>query len=154
MGDGGLHLVFLIRRYPGRAHPSTLGVLTPGLDAATFADREVILGFDAPHLKTGGLAVLFGNLAPEGAEVKTGAMDTGMRKHSGSARVFDSQDDALRCFLAVQPRSTEATVSRATVIISSKPVWRSSEASLSWVRMLSETVQMARASASCSAARG
>jgi len=86
--------------------------LTPGLDEATFADRDVILGFDAPHSKTGGLAVLFGNLAPEGAVVKTGAVDPGMRKHSGPARIFDSQDDALRGIYAGEVAAGDVVVIR------------------------------------------
>jgi dihydroxy-acid dehydratase len=59
-------------------------------------DHEVILPRSAPHSQTGGLAVLFGNLAPEGAVVKTGAVSAAMRQHSGPARIYESQDEALR----------------------------------------------------------
>ncbi len=58
-------------------------------------DREVIRSIDEPHSQQGGLALLFGNLAPEGAVVKTGAVDPQMRKHVGPARVFESHDDAV-----------------------------------------------------------
>ena len=59
-------------------------------------DHEVILPHDKPHSATGGLAVLFGNLAPDGAVVKTGAVDPAMLRHSGPARIYESQDDALK----------------------------------------------------------
>ena len=75
-------------------------------------DREVILSFDDPHSKTGGLAVLFGNLAPEGAVVKTGAVDPAMRRHSGPARIYESQDDALRGIYAGEVSAGDVVVIR------------------------------------------
>ena len=62
---------------------------------AHVADHEVILPHDEPHSATGGLAVLFGNLAPEGSVVKTGAVDSAMRRHSGPAQIYESQEEAL-----------------------------------------------------------
>lgn len=59
-------------------------------------DPEVIRPLENPHTKTGGLAVLFGNLAPEGAIVKTGGVAASMRKHTGPARIYESQDEALK----------------------------------------------------------
>src|SRR5690606_39939164 len=73
---------------------------------------SLILPREQPHSSTGGLAVLFGNLAPEGAVVKTGAVDPAMRKHSGPARIYESQEEALRGIYngEVQPgRSEEHT---------------------------------------------
>jgi dihydroxy-acid dehydratase len=58
-------------------------------------DYEVIRPLSNPHSETGGLAVLFGNLAPDGAVVKTGAVDPAMRQHSGPARIYESQEEAL-----------------------------------------------------------
>ena len=58
-------------------------------------DPEVIRPRDEPWSETGGLALLFGNLAPEGAVVKVGAVDPEMRRHEGPARVFDSHDAAV-----------------------------------------------------------
>ncbi len=58
-------------------------------------DPEVIRPLDRPWARTGGLAVLFGNLAPDGAVVKTGAVAPAMRQHTGPARVFDSHDAAV-----------------------------------------------------------
>ena len=59
----------------------------------------VIRPIDQPYHATGGLAVLFGNLAPEGAVVKQSAVDNAMLKHRGPARAFDSEDLALRAIL-------------------------------------------------------
>ncbi|MBN1300387.1 MAG: dihydroxy-acid dehydratase [Melioribacteraceae bacterium] len=56
---------------------------------------KVIRKVDNAFSKTGGLAVLFGNLAPDGAVVKTGAVDKDMLVHKGPARVYNSQDEAM-----------------------------------------------------------
>ncbi|GKU75616.1 dihydroxy-acid dehydratase [Paenibacillus sp. L3-i20] len=59
-------------------------------------DTDVIHTIDNPHTERGGLAVLFGNLAPNGAIIKTGAVDKSVGGyHKGPAICFDSQDDAL-----------------------------------------------------------
>ena len=63
--------------------------------AAPATDRDVIRTRENAYSQTGGLALLFGNLAPEGAVVKTGAVDPAMRKHEGPARVFNSHDEAV-----------------------------------------------------------
>ncbi|HIE17162.1 MAG TPA: dihydroxy-acid dehydratase [Dehalococcoidia bacterium] len=59
-------------------------------------DRKVIRSIDKPYSKTGGLTVLFGNLAPEGAVVKSGAVDPKMVVHEGPAKVFDNEEEATR----------------------------------------------------------
>ena len=58
-------------------------------------DPEVIRPVDNPYTKTGGLAVLKGNLAPDGSVVKRSAVVPEMLKHEGPARVFDSEEDAI-----------------------------------------------------------
>ena len=57
---------------------------------------EVIRKSDNPYTKTGGLAVLFGSLAPDGAIVKRSAVAPEMLKHSGPARVFNSEEEAIK----------------------------------------------------------
>jgi dihydroxy-acid dehydratase len=76
------------------------------------ADPEVILPHDKPHSATGGLAVLFGNLAPGGSVVKTGAVDATMRRHSGPARVYESQDEALAGIYAGDVEAGDVVVIR------------------------------------------
>ncbi|MEF2248300.1 MULTISPECIES: dihydroxy-acid dehydratase [unclassified Paenibacillus] len=59
-------------------------------------DTDVIHTINNPHTERGGLAVLFGNLAPNGAIIKTGAVDKSVGGyHKGPAICFDSQDDCL-----------------------------------------------------------
>ncbi len=62
---------------------------------AEVKDRQVIRSLDAPYSQTGGIAVLFGNLAQEGAVVKTAGIEPAMRRFTGRAICFDSQDDAI-----------------------------------------------------------
>jgi len=62
-------------------------------DAET-RDPLVIRSVDNPFSEKGGLAILFGNLAPLGAVVKTGAIETQMMVHRGPANVFESQEEA------------------------------------------------------------
>jgi dihydroxy-acid dehydratase len=68
--------------------------------SARVKDAEVIRPVDAPYSPTGGLAVLFGNLAPEGAVVKKAAVAEEMMVHTGPARVFDSEEEAVQAILA------------------------------------------------------
>jgi dihydroxy-acid dehydratase len=71
----------------------------------TASDRDVIRTRENAHSPVGGLAVLFGNLAPEGAIVKTGGVESVMKQHTGPARIYESQDAAMRGILnkEVQP---------------------------------------------------
>ncbi|MFQ6793344.1 MAG: dihydroxy-acid dehydratase [Thomasclavelia sp.] len=64
-------------------------------DAVNF-DPEVIRTVENPYSKTGGLAVLSGNLAPDGSVVKRSAVIPEMMEHSGPARVFDCEEDAIK----------------------------------------------------------
>ena len=56
---------------------------------------EVIRPLDNPYMKTGGLAVLFGNLAPNGAIVKRSAVKPEMLVNTGTAKCFDSEEEAI-----------------------------------------------------------
>ena len=55
-------------------------------------DEDIIRPFDAPYSKTGGLAVLSGNLAPDGSVVKRSAVVDEMMVHEGPARVFECEE--------------------------------------------------------------
>ena len=58
-------------------------------------DEEIIRPVDKPYSETGGIAALFGNLAPEGSVVKRSAVAPEMLVHKGPARVFDSEEEAI-----------------------------------------------------------
>ena len=70
---------------------------TVGENIANAVNRnpEVIRTVDNPYSKTGGLAVLKGNLAPDGSVVKRSAVVDEMMVHEGPARVFDCEEDAI-----------------------------------------------------------
>ena len=63
--------------------------------SARVRDEEIIRPVDRPYSPYGGLAILKGNLAKEGAVVKKSAVDPKMYRHSGPARVFDSEEEAM-----------------------------------------------------------
>ncbi|OGP72807.1 MAG: dihydroxy-acid dehydratase [Deltaproteobacteria bacterium RBG_16_49_23] len=75
-------------------------------------NSEVIRPLEKPYHTTGGLVALFGNLAPEGAVVKRSAVDESMLKHRGPARVFESEEEALKSILAKKIRKGEVIVIR------------------------------------------
>ena len=68
-------------------------------------DPETIRPIDNPYMATGGIAVLFGNLAPNGCVVKQSAVAPEMMRHSGPARVFNSEEEAISVIYAggIQP---------------------------------------------------
>ncbi|MBN1321087.1 MAG: dihydroxy-acid dehydratase [Thermoleophilia bacterium] len=68
--------------------------------AAEPRDDEVIRPLDRPYSPTGGLAILFGNLAPRGAVVKEAAVLPRMLQHRGPARVFDDEASAVEAIAA------------------------------------------------------
>jgi dihydroxy-acid dehydratase len=70
--------------------------------AADWRDREVIRPADDPVRPDGGLAVLWGSLAPEGAVVKKSAAEPQMWVHTGPARVFESMEEAVAALMADQ----------------------------------------------------
>ncbi len=94
--DGALHLDCVT--VTGR----TLG---ENIADACITDYEVIHPISDPHSPTGGLAILFGSLAPDGAVIKSGAVPAHMRHHCGPARIFESEEAASAGILngLVQP---------------------------------------------------
>ncbi len=69
--------------------------LAENLEGAKNLDETIIRPLSNPYSKTGGIAVLKGNLAPDGCVVKQSAVAEEMMVHEGPARVFDSEDDAI-----------------------------------------------------------
>ena len=79
---------------------------------ARVKDYEVIRPVDKPYSETGGIAILWGNIAPEGGVVKRSAVAPEMLKHSGPARVFDSEDDAIAAIYAGSIKEGDVVVIR------------------------------------------
>ncbi|MFW6150131.1 MAG: dihydroxy-acid dehydratase [Chloroflexota bacterium] len=75
------------------------------VSSAHVRNSDVIRSRQSAYSPTGGLAILFGSLAPDGAVVKSGAVSPEMRVHRGAARVFESEEDATHAILnsALEP---------------------------------------------------
>ena len=69
--------------------------LGENIENAVNRDTDIIRTVDNPYSKTGGIAVLRGNLAPDGCVVKRSAVAPEMLVHEGPAKVFDSEEDAI-----------------------------------------------------------
>jgi len=82
------------------------------LKGVTTADPEVVRPWTRPFSKEGGLAILFGNLAPGGAVVKQSAVAPGMMKRTLKARVFDSEEQAVTAILGGKIKAGEVIVVR------------------------------------------
>jgi dihydroxy-acid dehydratase len=79
---------------------------------AEIHDSEVIRHYDNAHTQRGGLSILFGNLAPCGAVVKTGGVNPTMRKFTGKARIYESQEDSLKGIMASEVQPGDVVVIR------------------------------------------
>ncbi len=88
------------------------GPLADRLKTAEISRPEVIRGVDNPHRKTGGIAVLRGNIAPDCAVVKESAVSEDMLTFTGPAVVFDSEEEATKALLAGKVRDGDVVVIR------------------------------------------
>jgi dihydroxy-acid dehydratase len=79
---------------------------------AKVKNRDVIRPLSEPYAPTGGISILFGNLAPDGAVVKTAAVAPEMLVHQGPARVFNSEEEATTAIMKGKFRSGEVIVIR------------------------------------------
>jgi dihydroxy-acid dehydratase len=88
---------------------TTLGESIQGMD---IKDEEVIRRNENAYSRRGGLSVLFGNLAPNGAVVKVGGVSEAMMKFEGPAVIFESQEDAMAGILAGKVKAGDCVVVR------------------------------------------
>jgi dihydroxy-acid dehydratase len=86
--------------------------LGENISDAKILDKKVIRTIDEPFSQKGGLAVLFGNLAPDGSIVKTGAVDPSMLVFSGPSVIFESQDEALKKILNGEVKAGDVVIIR------------------------------------------
>jgi dihydroxy-acid dehydratase len=87
----------------------TLGQALVGVE---IRDSEVIRRVENPHSARGSLSILFGNLAPGGAVIKTGGVASSMRKFNGPARIYESHEDGMRGIMAGEVKPGEVVVIR------------------------------------------
>jgi dihydroxy-acid dehydratase len=111
---GGVHAV--MKELKGLLHLEAKTVtgksLRENLAAAEVLDHKVIRPFSDPYSTTGGISVLFGNLAPDGAVVKSGAVAPEMFVHRGPARVFNSEAEATKAIMSQNFESGDVIVIR------------------------------------------
>ncbi len=79
---------------------------------AVVLDREVIHSLANPVHKEGGIAILTGNLAPKGSVIKTAGVSPKMQKHTGPAKVYDSEKEALTAIRGNQIKAGDVVVIR------------------------------------------
>jgi dihydroxy-acid dehydratase len=87
----------------------TVGENTAGV---RIANREVIRPLEKPYHEKGGIAILRGNLAPDGAVVKQAAVDKAMLVNKGTARVFNSEEEAVKAIMDGQIKPGDIVVIR------------------------------------------
>jgi dihydroxy-acid dehydratase len=114
---GGISaILWELSKKPGALHldqvtvtGKTLGENIAGRDTQ---DPDCIRTLDTPYSETGGLSILFGNLAPEGAVVKTAGVLPEMLRHRGPARVYESHDEANAGILSGEVQPGEVVIVR------------------------------------------
>ena len=113
---GGIPAVMKELERGGLLHPGTEtvagGSLEELLHTVLPGDRKIIRPLSNPWDSEGGIAVLYGNLAPEGAIVKQSAVVRAHRFHRGPARVFESEEGAVEAILAGVVQEGEVIVIR------------------------------------------
>ncbi len=111
---GGIPAV--LKELGDRIHQNVLTVsgktLGENVKEAAVLNREVIRPKENPVHKEGGIAILKGTLAPEGAVVKQSAVEPKMLKFEGPAKVFDSEEDALKAIMKQEINLGEVIVIR------------------------------------------
>ena len=114
--DGGLPAVFneLAKKDLVDLSLMTVTGKTVGenIEGKTCVAHKVIRPLEDPYSETGGLMVLWGNIAKDGCVVKRSAVAPEMMQHSGPARVFDSEDDAIKAIYAGKIKDGDVVVIR------------------------------------------
>jgi dihydroxy-acid dehydratase len=108
---GGIGAVTRELNRAGLIHQDCITVTTKTRNAF-IRDPQVIRTIKDPYRPEGGLAILYGNIAPQGCVVKQSAVRQEMLRHEGPARVFESEDDATKAIMAGRIRKGEVVVIR------------------------------------------
>ena len=113
---GGVYAVMAELNKKGLLHTECMTVtgktVGENIKDAVNKDPEVIRPIDHPYSETGGLAVLKGNLAPDGSVVKRSAVVDEMLVHEGPARVFDCEEDAIEAIKGGKIKEGDVVVIR------------------------------------------
>lgn len=114
---GGISAILKeLARVPGLLHadcPTVTGkTLGENISAAVIRDTGCIRPLETAYSNEGGLAILYGNLAPEGAVVKCAGVDPGMLRFEGPAVIFESQEEACEGILNGRVKAGDVVVIR------------------------------------------
>ena len=114
---GGISaILWELTKRPGLLHEAALTVtgktLLETVHGCESQDRQVIRSLEQPYSASGGLAILFGSLAPDGAVVKSAGVLPEMLRHRGPAVVFDSHDEANAGILGGRVKPGDVVVIR------------------------------------------
>ena len=90
----------------------TANTLSQNIKDAYIKDNSVIRNFEEPYSKDGGLAILWGNIAPDGAVVKKGAVLKEMMVHTGPAKVYNSEEECMAAIMGGKVVSGDVVVVR------------------------------------------
>ncbi|TET14260.1 MAG: dihydroxy-acid dehydratase [Actinobacteria bacterium] len=82
------------------------------ISGSKILNKEVIREVSNPYIKDGGIAILWGNLAPEGCVVKRVAVDPSMYYHKGKARIFNSEEESLEAIMNGKINSGDVIIIR------------------------------------------
>ena len=115
---GGIPAIMSILASKLNLDALTVSGKTLGEEIATFkpvnpkTNAEVIASLDHPVHAEGGIAILYGSLAPEGCVVKQTAVSAAMLKHEGPAKVYDSEEDSMAGIMAGQIKAGDVVIIR------------------------------------------
>lgn len=90
----------------------TGNTMAENLEKVSNKNTKVIRPIEEPYSATGGIAVLKGNIAPDGGVVKRSAVSPEMLKHTGPAKVFNSEDEAIKAIYGSQIKSGDVVIIR------------------------------------------
>ena len=115
-GAGGVHAVMMELTKQGLLDTGVMTctgkTLGENLEGVVNRNHNLIRPIDNPYSADGGIAVLKGNLAPEGCVVKRSAVAPEMMRHQGPARVFDSEEEAIEAIYASKIHAGDVVVIR------------------------------------------
>lgn len=113
---GGISAVLCELAKAGHIHTSepsvTGGTIGSNIENCLIQDTEIIHPVSQPYSKEGGIAILRGNLAPDAAVIKQSAVEAEMMKHTGPARVYDSEEEAFDAIMNKQIKAGDVVVIR------------------------------------------
>jgi len=107
-----IHEIIQAGKYDGSALSAAGCTIAEAVKGCRILDHDVIRPAGDPYSPFGGIAVLRGSLAPDGCVVKQSAVAPEMMKHSGPARVFDSEDEAIQAIMGLKIKEGDVVIIR------------------------------------------